>query len=114
MLETAMRMQCAGSASDSASEVVPVQSRPQREGSFPGLYATSLPDQLFQTSELALMTSQWANATTIVAVDLCRGGADQWAALAGADVENSSMGSCAVLSTHNGEACSLHRIQTLL
>ena len=107
-------MRCAGSASDSASEVVPVQSRPRREGSFPGLYAASLPEQLFQTSEVALMTSQWANATTIVAVDLCRGGADQWAALAEADDEGSSMGSCAVLSTHNGKDCSLHRIWTLL
>ncbi len=93
---------CAGSSGDSATEVVAVTRQPQEEHCFPGLYATSLPDQLFQTSELALLTSQWRNTAQVVAVDIERGTANKWASSAGAQ-DSTSRGSCAVLSSYNGE-----------
>lgn len=92
---------CAGSSGDAMTEVVSVARQPQKGDGFPGLYATSLPEQLFQTSELASLTSQWANATQVVAVDLDRGSASLWASSAGAAAE----GSCAVLSSYKGEPC---------
>ena len=110
-------MHCAGTAGDSVTEVVSVPGQPRETDGFPGLYATSLPEQLFQTSELALLTSQWANITQVVAVDFHRGSANTWAASAGADDCAASAGSCAVLCSCNGEISaigSLSNHQTVL
>ncbi|CAL5219578.1 g1438 [Coccomyxa viridis] len=95
------------SSGDSATEVVAVTRQPQEEHCFPGLYATALPDQLFQTSELALLTSQWRNTAQVVAVDIERGTADKWASSAGAQ-DSTSRGSCAVLSSYNGWTITTH------
>ena len=91
---------CAGSASASVATVVHVQDRPQFEGSFPGLYATSLPEQLFHSSETALLTTQWENSAQIAAVNLSDGNVTFW--LEHADEEHTE-GSWTVLSTYNGK-----------
>ena len=87
------------------TEVIPVPGQPQVTGGFPGLYATSLPEQLFQTSDVALLTTQWANTTQVAAVDLHRGSIRKLAASAGAEDTVASTGSCAVLASYSGEIC---------
>ena len=107
-------MHNAGTAADSVTEVVSVPGQPRETDGFPGLYATSLPEQLFQTSERALLTSQWTNTTQVMAVDFHRGSACKWGSSAGADESSASTASCAVLSSFHGEICyPLLRIDSL-
>ena len=96
-------MVCAGSSGDSVTEVVPLARQPREEDGFPGLYATSLPEQLFQKAEVALLTSQWANTTEIVKVDLDKARASSW--VSSAEDNAPSNNSCAVLSSHKGKVC---------
>ena len=91
---------CAGSASASVATMVHVQDRPQSEGSFPGLYATSLPEQLFVSSKTALLTTQWANSAQIAAINVSNGDVASW--LGHADKKHTE-GSWTVLSTYNGK-----------
>jgi acylaminoacyl-peptidase len=50
-----------------------VVERPDSEDEFPGLYATSLPENLFLGSDLALVTTQWGNRSEIAAINLKTG-----------------------------------------
>ena len=63
----------AGSNTDPVRTLVSIQHRPRREGAFPGIYATSLPEQPFESSDGALFTTQWANTTGIASVGLRSG-----------------------------------------
>lgn len=93
-------MQSAGSASASVATIVPVQSRPQAENGFPGLYATSLPDQLFLEPELALLTTQWANTLVVAAADLSGSSVSPWFT---AEHAPAADGSRALLSAYKGK-----------
>ncbi len=50
-----------------------VQSPGRSPAAFPGIYATSLPQQPFLGSQYVLINTQWANRGDIAAVDLHSG-----------------------------------------